>query len=412
MAFLLTLLKYQPDTHHPTITKLLMKKILLFSLSVIFLAGTYAQNVGIGTLTPRKAAKLHIIGDNTDTSIAALIDGNTLGRGLQIPRGGVGIGPFIPQSRLFVATSAVGTGIDGFAAIVGYSQSDTAALYGGVYGTYDVSLFGVGMQGIGYNGVDYRSYFDGQIDVGVHGSADIGVSGIGNVFGMYAEAVNLSDSVPEEQYGIYASSANGTAATKYAGYFDGDVNITGNLAKASGTFKIDDPLDPANKYLYHSFVESPDMMNIYNGNATTDANGIAEVALPKYFDALNKDFRYQLTTIGTFAQAIIKEEVTGNHFTIQTSLPNVKVSWQVTGVRKDKYAEAHRVQPEVDKEPWNKGLYLHAREFGLDKTKSIPWRASLANTPATDMSQKSVQNPKIKKPQTVTKKLTRFVTAD
>jgi len=99
-------------------------------------------------LTPRKAAKLHIIGDNTDTSIAALIDGNVLGTGLQVRRGGVGIGPFLPASRLFVATDTVGIGIDAFAAIVGYSRSDSAALYGGVYGTYNQSLYGVGVQGI------------------------------------------------------------------------------------------------------------------------------------------------------------------------------------------------------------------------------------------------------------------------
>ena len=56
---------------------------------------------------------------------------------------------------------------------------------------------------------------------------------------------------------------------------------------------IDHPLDPANKYLYHSFVESPDMKNIYDGVITTDANGDATVVMPDYFEALNKDFRYQ-----------------------------------------------------------------------------------------------------------------------
>ena len=49
------------------------------------------------------------------------------------------------------------------------------------------------------------------------------------------------------------------------------------------------------------------MMNIYNGNITTDANGEATVALPAYFAVLNKDFRYQLTVIGQFAQAIVAE---------------------------------------------------------------------------------------------------------
>ena len=50
------------------------------------------------------------------------------------------------------------------------------------------------------------------------------------------------------------------------------------------------------------------MMNIYNGNVITDANGEAVVALPEWFEALNRDFRYQLTVIGQFAQAIVAEK--------------------------------------------------------------------------------------------------------
>src|SRR5207302_599055 len=115
----------------------------------------------------------------------------------------------------------------------------------------------------------------------------------------------------------------------------------------------------------------PDMMNIYNGNIVTDANGYATVTLPSYFDALNKDFRYQLTVIGTFAQAIVKEKVNGNKFVLQTNQPNVEVSWQVTGVGQDAYANAHRVQPEADKEPQYKGKYLHPVELGQPITKEI-----------------------------------------
>lgn len=148
---------------------------------------------------------------------------------------------------------------------------------------------------------------------------------------------------------------------------NGNVNITGNIAKGGGTFKIDHPQDPENKYLIHSFVESPDMMNIYTGNATTDANGFAVVELPGYFEAANKDFRYQLTVIGTFAQAIVKEKIAGNKFKIQTSEPNVEVSWSVTGVRSDKFADAHRVEPEMEKE--HKGTYIHPELYGAPSSK-------------------------------------------
>jgi hypothetical protein len=144
--------------------------------------------------------------------------------------------------------------------------------------------------------------------------------------------------------------------------FGGSVAINGTLSKPAGTFKIDHPLDPANKYLYHSFVESPDMMNIYNGNVVTDKHGVATVDLPDYFEALNQDFRYQLTVIGQFAQAIVVKEIKDNHFVIKTSKPSVKVSWQVTGVRHDAYANAHRVQVEEDKGE-KRGTYLHPELF-------------------------------------------------
>ena len=81
-------------------------------------------------------------------------------------------------------------------------------------------------------------------------------------------------------------------------YLNGRVFIRGPLEKPGGSFKIDHPLDPANKYLYHSFVESPDMKNIYDGVLVLDENGEAEIDLPDWFGALNKDFRYQLTAIG------------------------------------------------------------------------------------------------------------------
>ena len=50
------------------------------------------------------------------------------------------------------------------------------------------------------------------------------------------------------------------------------------------------------------------MMNVYSGNISTNANGYATVTLPDYFEAANKDFRYQLTVIGSFTQVIVKEK--------------------------------------------------------------------------------------------------------
>jgi len=171
---------------------------------------------------------------------------------------------------------------------------------------------------------------------------------------------------------LFARTTSPTAGS-YAGVFSGPVQIScsaatcnttnalqvvGNFAATMKSFIIDHPLDPANKYLYHTTVESPDMKNIYDGVVTTDAAGLATVTLPSYFEALNRDFRYQLTVIGTFAQAIVKDEIANNRFTIQTDKPNVKVSWQVTGIRHDAYANAHPAQVEVNKPAGERGRYL------------------------------------------------------
>ncbi len=74
--------------------------------------------------------------------------------------------------------------------------------------------------------------------------------------------------------------------------------MQGTLSGSDKQFKIDHPLDPANKYLSHASVESSDMKNIYDGVVTLDSNGAATVTLPDWFEALNQDFRYQLTAIG------------------------------------------------------------------------------------------------------------------
>jgi hypothetical protein len=121
------------------------------------------------------------------------------------------------------------------------------------------------------------------------------------------------------------------------------------MEKTGGSFLINHPLDPANLFLSHSFVESPDMMNIYNGSVTTDRHGLATVILPTYFEALNRDFRYQLTPLGQAAQAFVAEKVKGNRFVIKTNKPGVEVSWQVTGIRHDSYANEHRIQVEEPK---------------------------------------------------------------
>lgn len=231
-------------------------------------------------------------------------------------------------------------------------------------------------ENIGVGGWAWGNTSGDSLNYGVYGYA----AAADTNFGMYATATGGALGYPSNvNYGIYAEAANGSVAN-YAGFFEGDVTITGDLnvsgsiAKAAGTFKIDHPVDPKNKYLVHSFMESPDMMNYYSGNITTNANGYATVELPQYFEAANKDYRYQLTTIGSFARAIVKEEIDNNRFVIQTEEPNVKVSWQVTAIRNDAYAQKNRIQPVINKTESEKGKYLHPDLFDMGKDQRIHQR--------------------------------------
>jgi len=242
------------------------------------------------------------------------------------------------------------------AIIRGDSSLDDPALYG-IGQAFGVQGESHGSGGVGVVGVNWST--SGAYNKGVWG-VSCSPDGYGGYFANYSFGGQGGGG-----YGIYAESDG------YAGYFVGAVHINGTLSKSAGSFKIDHPLDPANQYLSHSFVESPDMMNIYNGNVTTDANGESIVILPDYFEALNRDFRYQLTIIGEFAQAIVAEEIRDNRFVIKTDKPYVKVSWQVTGIRRDPYAEQNRIQVEEDKPPDERGTYLYPQGYSMPITMTV-----------------------------------------
>lgn len=154
----------------------------------------------------------------------------------------------------------------------------------------------------------------------------------------------------------------------------GTTTINGNL-NVGGTkaFIMDHPQDPANRFLYHSVVESSERMNIYSGTVTTDTGGEATVQLPGYMEALNKDFRYQLTVIGQFANAIVASKIQNNRFTIKTDKPRVEVCWEVSGVRGDAYAKANPFQPEQNKSSSERGYYLHPELYGQPETKRLEY---------------------------------------
>jgi hypothetical protein len=284
--------------------------------------------------------------------------------GVQFGRAAVPAGGSVVALDHNYATNASRTGFD-----LNVANSSNGLLTG-IYSRVEHST--AGTAGVA-SGVSTYVYSDGVNRFGVHAvtQAEDPAITTGISYGRYGSAADGGTA-----YGIFATASSAT--TNWAGYFSGNVNVTGTLSKGGGAFRIDHPLDPENKYLQHSFVESPDMMNIYNGNVTTDDRGYATVEMPSYFDALNRDFRYQLTVIGQFAQAIIAQEIGDGRFVIQTDKPNVKVSWQVTGIRQDKWANANRIQVELDKPADQRGKYAHPAEWNQPEEKGIDWESTKA----------------------------------
>ncbi len=230
-------------------------------------------------------------------------------------------------------------------------------------------------------------------------------------FGMYASA----DSAGFSGYGVVAKAINGSSSGwglhgaannnnvygygvwgeaynngwgNYAGYFVGDVNVSGNILMPSLITEIDHPLDPEHQILRLAGVDSPEMKTIYDGIITTDANGEAIVNMPLYVEALNGEFRYQLTVIGEFVQAIIAKKLENGRFTIRTEKPNVEVCWLLTGVRKDAFAQANPLAVELQKRQEERGHYLHPEAFGLTRERGIDALRSpktMAPTPNDDL---------------------------
>lgn len=85
-----------------------------------------------------------------------------------------------------------------------------------------------------------------------------------------------------------------------------------------------------------------------------------------------RDFHYQLTAIGSSSPYLyVVGEIRDNRFKIAGGLPGGEVSWQVTGIRQDASANAHRIQVEEDKAEAEQGFYLHPELYGQPKTKSV-----------------------------------------
>jgi len=206
--------------------------------------------------------------------------------------------------------------------------------------------------GVGFSYGAYCQGYDGDVNYGVYAVANEGTS---ETYGVYGRGYNS-----HEPYGVYSY---------------GNMHCTGLLTAALWDWKIDHPEDPQNKYLFHSGVASPERKNVYDGVVAIDANGEAIIELPSYFLSLNEEFRYQLTPIGAAMPDLhIAEEVRDNKFRIAGGKPFMKVSWQVTGIRKDLISKAVPIEVETSKDDDERGLYQNPEVYGFGIEKSIDFK--------------------------------------
>lgn len=282
----------------------------------------------------------------------SLVGSNTYGLLVSADTTAFDLSTFFTENTGIYATSTNGTAVGAISkngtGVKGSGGTYGVAGDGGTYGVYGASdIYGV--YGNGHIGVNGQG--DGTANnTGVSGTGLTGVSGTGSGAG---------------STGVYGTGA------QYAGLFAGDVHLTGTLTGGTKSFKIDHPLDPANKYLYHTSIESPDMKNVYDGVVTLNEQGEATIEMPNWFEALNSDFRYQLTCLAEYAPVFVSREIANHQFKIAGGKDGLRVSWQVTGIRQDAYAKAHRSPVEVDKSDKEKGKYLHPELFGQPEEKAV-----------------------------------------
>ena len=364
-----------------------MRKLLLIMVPFVLAGLAHSQSTS-STSAASESEPVHVKGSGTVNFIPKWTGPHSQGNSLLYQNGyNIGVGATSPQTTLDVAgttqtalQASTSSTQDYNFAIQGHAYSTSGNAYG-VGGDTFTTGFGAGVTGSAWatSGTAFGGFFQTASNNGNalfgYASATTGypvavvgqvesVNGIAGSFRTHAGSglILLGQSGPSFTT-VFSVDAVGN------GFYGGNLTVNGTVSKGGGSFKIDDPLDPENKTLSHSFVESPDMMNIYNGNVVTGRHGRATVELPPYFQALNRDFRYQLTVIGQFAQAIVVEKVHENRFVIETSKPGVEVSWQVTGVRQDAYANAHRIPVEEVKPPGEQGHYLHPQLFGTGAEK-------------------------------------------
>ncbi len=347
----------------------------------------------------------------------------TSGANIYYSAGNVGVGTSAPIGRFHAVTSATSNGTR---AVFGHASSGSGVTYGvyglansptarGVFGWataasginfgvvgQSASSSGHGVAGLATSttGITYgvlgQNRASSAVIVGTPLNTPAGVFGqaistTGRTAGVLGHAASprgagvagFETSTTGPNTGVYGESRSpeGTGVAGYGlantGSSTGVYGRTNSASQGWAVFAegaigasgekllhIDHPLDPANKYLNHFCAEGPEPLLIYRGNATLDGRGAAWVQLPDYFEALNRDFHYQLTAIGAPALVYVAGEIENNRFQIAGGQPGMKVSWTVTGARNDAFVRAYGKAVEETKTAEEAGKYLHPELYG------------------------------------------------
>lgn len=204
------------------------------------------------------------------------------------------------------------------------------------------------------------------LGISTTGNTAVGIVGQADTTGIMASSIEGGIGLAATVNGIGPGGGSGLAA-----FFGGDVRIRGELFIDSPLLlTIDNPIDPANSTIKHAAITSSEILNIYSGIIILDNNGQGIVKLPTWVEALNHDFRYQLTCLGGYAPVYISKEVENNTFRIAGGNSNMRISWQLSGVRKDPVALQNPLVVDQPKPNNERGYYHHPEAYGYSWDKS------------------------------------------
>ncbi len=238
-----------------------------------------------------------------------------------------------------------GVGVAGYGAGSGAGVSGTGGATGnGVTGTGGSSsgygVYGTGSTGVYGSGTSYGIYGNSSSGTGVYASS--GYTGImaygGTGYGVGGQSTNSYGVYGTGPTGVYGSGSSYGVygySTNYAGYFSGNVYVTGNLTVAgTKSFIQPYPNDPTKEINYVS-MEGADTKVFFDGEGQI-VNGVAIIQIPDDFKIVvshQKPLIVTVTPNGAPASLYVADK---NYDTItikSNDTKNVAFDYFVTGFR-------------------------------------------------------------------------------